>query len=694
MSNSRRRRLRRKEKPKSKEKFTEFYAGEESRLVEKRKKPVNWYVKFCRRAGRMFKAKNSFKDPKYTSALDFLGWDLQPREVNAAPIFMLLISLILAIPALFFLIYLALFTYDLPLLLLMYIAPVLIIGPIVVSMFIQRYLLSAAKSEKMRSITFIPEIVNYLVMSMKLSSNLERAVDFAAEHGRGRVADELKKLRWDVQIGTIKTIEEGLDALAYKWGTFSDEFKHALMLIRSSVIEIDEAKRNAILDKAVTDTLEGIKDDMSKYATEMRQPSIYLYYVGVLLPLMLIIMLPIGSMMARLPLAQTWVLFALYNVAIPIGTIFFAKNILQKRPPVYVPPKIPDTYPGLPRKGHIKIGKTLVPAALVAIFLGITVYLGSAYILEPMLNPVPPSWNVEALATHFPFFQLAGMVMGIVVAISIYLYGTSFAKRKVQKEMMELEKEFQDSIYVIASRLGENRPIEEAIAYTSNFLSTTKISGMFRRTDENIRNLGMTVEGALFDPTYGSLKHVHSDLIHGAMRIVTDSINLGVQQAARALISLSLQLRDAQKIKETVRSLLEEITSMMKSIAFFIAPLVLGITSALQKIIIGALQAVGQTPVSAAGATAVVPGISIPNLPFTSIGDASMLQNVPSASTFLLLIALYVIEVTIILIYFTSRIEEGDNNLALKINIARSLPIAIFLFFIAAWFASMFTVIG
>jgi len=439
-----------------------------------------------------------------------------------------------------------------------------------------------------------------------------------------------------------------------------------------------------MLDKAMSDVLEGIKDDMDKYAAEMRQPSVYLYYVGVLLPLMLIIMLPIGAVMAKLPIAETWILVLMYNVLIPVGTFLFAGTILKKRPPVYTPPKIPDTFPGLPKKGNMRIGGAEISAVFLALVVGAATALAFHFIVDPFLNPAPSGIlaTAEEQASYFPFFTVAGVVIAICIAISVYLYGSSCAKRKAQKDIMEMETEFQDSIYVLASRLGENRPIEEAVTYTAEFLSATKIALVFKRASENITNLGMTIEMALFDPLYGALRDVPSDLIRGSMRIVIDSITLGVQQGARALISLSLQMRDSQKIKDKIASLLEEITSMMKTIAFLIAPLVLGITVALQKIIINALKSVSATPQSNIPTTS---GMSIPSIGF---GDPKMLAGVPSPQVFLFIIAIYVIQVTLILIYFTSKIEEGENDLAMKINIAVSLPISVLLFFFSAFLTS------
>lgn len=651
-------------------------------------KQENWFVHFSRAAGGVFSAAEKFDKEEYSAALAFLDWNLKPREVNAATLLATTLCLCAVIPAFGFVLYSYFFLGQLTLQTVMYAGLGCVIAPILAAWYFQSYIIRAAEAERMSSITHIPEIVNYLVMSMKLSPNLERAVEFASTHGRGKIAEELKNIVWGTHVGAYLTIEEGLDKLAYKWGKYSEEFKHALMLIRSSVIESDEAARSVILDKAVTDTLDSIRDNMDKYAIKMRQPSIYLYYVGVLLPLMLIVMLPIGSIMARLPLGQTWIMILLYNVGIPIGAVFFATTILQNRPPSYIPPKIPDDFPGLPRPGMMKLGSAEIPAVLPALLAAAAIFIGFYMFVEPAMNPLPPAYAAQALAAHFPFFTIAGAATAFCVFLAIWFYGTACARRKVQLEVVQMEKEFQDSIYVVASRLGENRPLEEAITYSASFLAGTKIAKVYQHAADNITNLGMTAEAAFFDPAYGALKNVPSEQIRGSIRIVIDSIQLGVQQAARALVSMSLQLRDSQKVKDKIASLLEEITSMMKSIAFLIAPLVLGITTALQKIVISALKSVGST--TAAGTTA--PQTLGSGTMMSSFGDPTMLNQIPDASTFLLILAAFVVEITLILIYFTSKIEEGDNSLAFRINAARSLPIAIVLFFASAWFASKITV--
>ena len=654
------------------------------RSSEKEQKE-NWYEKF---------AKNpeikggEWTSEKYKKAIKFLGWDITPNEIKSVTKKATIIGLIPTLIGFGFLYYAVFMEEMFGYMPMFYIAMPLILLPILVMYFFNNYPLKAAEQQRVEALTYIPEITNYLVMSMKLTPNLEKAVQFAAEHGRGKIAEDLEELVWKLEIGEYSTIEEALDELAYRWGEYSEEFKHGLMLIRSSTVEPNDAQRRQLLNKAMEDVLEGTKEDMTKYAKSMKQPSIYLYYVGVLLPLILVIMLPIGSIMADVALANWWILILLYNIIVPIGTFVFAKHILSKRPPVYVPPKIPRDHPGLPEKGHTKIGDTTYPVWLLAVVVGLGISLSFYFVLSPTLNPEPAPYAPEAQKeAYIPFFKISGIILGAVGAFSIYALGTSKDRRKVQKEMMQMEQDFKDSIYILSSRLGENRPMEEALEYTGKFLGDSSVAKLFNETVGNLRTMGMTIEEAFFDSEYGSLKHVPSELIKGAMHVVVDSSKLGAKQASRTLVSLSMQLKDTSQVRKKIKTQLEDITAMMQSIAYFIGPLVLGITTALQRIIMDALGAMGDPHLPEEGAVEGVGEMGIEGM-LGIFGSEEVLEAVPGPTFFLLIIGIYVVQVTLILIYFTSRVEEGQNNLALKASLAKSLPIALIFYFVAAFMAT------
>ncbi len=736
------------------------------------------FVSFCRWCGKNFPAfggKQPFA-PKYKDAVDFLGWDLKPNEFNAAIAFSLLVTLIagLAIASLLWIVPLiqdctgpidavtkqptctaktivsvvgavlknetmAMAYLFLPLAMLVYF----------IFNYVQRFPLNAAHDEQIKALTYVPEIVGYLTMSMKLVPNLEKAVEFAAQHGRGKIAEDFRKMIWDVQLGVYNTLSEALDALAYRWGKFSDEFKRSLMMVRASVLEDSESKRYALLDKTMTELLESIRNKMEDYARSLTQPSTFLFYLGVLMPLILVIILPIGSAFSRQPLARADILFVLYNIIIPLGAWLFARSVIQKRPPTYESPIIPDSHPDLPKKWKMLVGKSQLDIRMVIIVLlvagiGVSFYL-SQYGLyldkDTALIPhdrtlkqvIKENFNEES-ETYFdpggtlynqlfletgteeeallrlavekqkffarpenditPYLLIFGTMFTIAGAIAIGLYYRNIYKRRMQENIATMESEFKDSLYIMASRMGENKPVEEALQHTRNFLSNTLIADrIYGKTVDNINILGLPLESAIFDPNFGSMKNLNSNIIRSSMKLLVDSVQLGVNVGARTLISLSLQLSNAEKVSRLMSTLTEEITSVMQTTAIFIAPVILGVTTSLQKIVIQTVLQVSQDVSSNAPisfSTINTPGFKFVDPSKLSTFDLQKILgspgeiagNLASPGVFIAIIAIYVIEIVIIMTYFNTKIKE-DNDVLFKINLAKALPVAVLVFIIS-----------
>ncbi len=723
---------------------TDFEGIAEKRLVKRAQHP---FVLFCKRMHRFSPGmgRGAKFEEKFRDAIEFLDWDLNAEQFSAAVKLTLLFSLVGLMFTAFLIDSSPISQVLQGLLLDAFIVKILIYLPflaasLLLTQYVQNFPLNEVKLEQTRALTFVPEIMGYMIMSMKLVPNLEKAVEFSAEHGRGKVADDFKRIIWDTQLGTYSTLSEGMDRLAYSWGKYSEEFKRSLMMIRASVLENTEAKRYQLLDKTMATILDSIRNKMEDYARNLQEPSQILFNIGLLLPLILLIILPVGSAFSGQPFAKAPVLVFIYNILIPVIVLVYARRVVKGRPPTYEPPQIPDNYPGLPKKGHMALGNSQIP-----IIFAIALILASGTIFSFFLSleGIPPKsivgkeffqiipydkTNAEVLAkagrpeNYFeengPFYteQLArgsrpeeakkklelekleffsktgndttpyAIVFGLMITISlcvfVYLYHTFIYRRKIQQQIVQLESEFKDSLYILASRLGENKPVEEAMRHTKEFLPTLSVSErVFGRTVENIELLGMPLEAAVFDPMYGSMKNIPSSIIRSSMRLLIDSVQLGVNLAARTLISLSLQLSNAEQVTRMLSVLVSDVTSTMKTMSVFIAPIILGIVVALQKVVIKQILAVGKTSFSQASAggvqsSAVIQtGIQVPSLAPISFELATPLE-------FLIIVAIYVLELIIIMSYFTTKIEE-DNNLLVWINTAKSIPIAMTLFLLS-----------
>ncbi|MFA5357669.1 MAG: hypothetical protein WC308_01985 [archaeon] len=753
----------------------------------------NAFVKYCKDLYRKNPSlgKNASFSEQHQDAINFLGWRLTAAEFMAGikGTFMTAIVPIVVVLILGYIFGVGIqiggtvndpyYTYQIigydspifssfggdPTTPFLFLAAVLLGFLGIIIYYIYNYPIVIADSEKNKALTYVPQIVGYLIMSMKLVPNLEKAIEFSAKHGRGKVAADFKKVLWDFQIGVYGSVSEGLDALAYNWGKYSSELKEALMRIRASVMEPSESRRYQLLDKTMSQVLDSVKGKMEDYARSLNQPSIMLFYMGVLLPLLLIIILPVGSAFSGQPFARPEILFLVFCVVIPLIAYNFAKGVVQKRPPTYEPPIINDDYMGLPKKWQMKMkgGGVLdvrfVFFVIIAIGFGISLFLsveglppkfllssendeGAYYqilsadkTMEEVLlkdNKASDYYGKKVFDFYFiDYYDLKqgsyytqlirtygessgeevaaaviqkqlmftsnpkndptkyvfwfGMMITLACAVAFMLYYRNIYKRKAQLEIMQMESEFKESMYLIASRMGENKPVENALKHAKNFLPNLKISErIFAKTIENIELLGMPLETAVFSPVYGSMKGIPSDTLNTAMRLLVDSVSLGVEVASRTLMSLSLQMDNIDKVNKGLKDMVSEVSTTMQTMAIFIAPIVLGITAALQKVVINTLAGLVSDPL--APKTAVEAGGSVGGNLSTLSNIGTMFDIKPavfgtfaSPLQFLIIIGIYVIEIVIIMIYFTTKIQE-DNELLFRINLAKALPIAMLVF--------------
>ncbi|MBI5553619.1 MAG: hypothetical protein HY917_02650 [Candidatus Diapherotrites archaeon] len=705
-------------------------------------------------------------------AVEFLGWELRPAEWDAAFKFTLgaalMGALVMGTVLNFFLAETIGEIIGSGLILMaVFFGPFLGLA-LYAAFTVRSYPLREAESEQVKALTFVPEIMGHMVMSMKLVPNLEKALEFASLHGRGKIAQDFQRVIWDTQLGMYGSVSEGLDALAYRWGKFSFEFKQSLMRVRSSVLESAESRRFLLLDKTMSELLESVKFKMEIYARSLSQPSMMLFYLGVLLPLILIIILPVGSSFSGAPLAHPLVLGFLYMILIPGFTFLFARSLIARRPPTYEAPFIPDTYPGLPPKGMIREGGLQVPVmAVLAVILvagaGLSIFVSqqgfppkfmtppdqdpffiihpdqSAYEVQLKAGLIevgqPPNYfsaespegalfleftrqgmsaevaKARVISEEKAFYMKKGndiaptaLVFSLMLVFSllvfVYLYYSNIYKRRAQEEVMKLEDEFRDSLYILASRLGENKPVEEALRHVRDFLPTYRISSMYDKILENISLLSMPLHEAIFDKTYGALRNIPSKTMATSMQLLTDSVQLGVNVAARTMIALSIQLQNAQAVTRKMTELLSEITSMMQTLSIFIAPIVLGITVSLQKVVILTLFSIASSDSGASVQNLDVSGavdgsgFSVGGISSITSGNAGSLlsadiSGVATPTEFIFIIAVYIILLVIIMNYFITKIQE-DNDLLVRINLAKALPFSVLIFIVAVVVADLF----
>ena len=516
------------------------------------------------------------------------------------------------------------------------------IAPLLAFLYAGEYPKRHAAYMRVHSLGDVPEVVSYVVMSMKLNPNMERAMAFAARNSRRQLARDIHKLMWDLQIRAYDSLDEALAAFADRCGAYGEHFRRSVFIIKSSTGERDEAMRTISLNRALDVVLTGTKTLMAGFMATLHAPTLILYSIFVMVPLALVAMLPAAAIVGLR--ANAVQLFLLYDLVFPLATLLYAHAILMRRPAAFAPADLPD---------HLRL-RPLTPApAAVAVVAGASI-CALGFCLPPGL---------------LPFRTSDFVVWGIAAAISIWCYSTSLPCKKARDEIAAMEAEFADSLFVLGRRMSEGRPPEEGFAYTARMVAGTAIGKAYARAAFNISCMRATLRDAVLDPGFGAFADVYSDRIRATVGMLVETSTMSGEIAGGSIIKIADHLKELQEIEDEIRKMLYTMTSMLKMTCTIFAPFIAGVTLALS----GAVTAIvartaadlHDLPASARPYFPMVPQFTAPAV---------------STADFTLIVGVYVILLVIILQRFVDGIERGDDVQEFMYSVGRTLPVAVAVF--------------
>ena len=507
---------------------------------------------------------------EFLDAINFSGFELEPWETHIFSyicglfLFILLVCLDIII--------FSISTYERNSIIFIMVFTAIV--PIAAMIYLSEYPKIHAKFLKIHTLGDIPEIQSYIVMSMKLVPNMERAIIFAADNSLRPLAKDLKKLIWDIHIRVYSNIDEALIEFADQWGKNSEYFKRSLHLVKSSNSEPDEAQRIMTLNKSLDIVLEGTKTMMDAFAAKLKTPTYVLYSIFILIPLALVALIPAVSIVGvRM---DTLTLVIIYDIGLPIFTFFYSEYILLQRPATFSPPNISAGHPELSN-----IGSTRKNIIIVTLIAGATIG-SSGYILLDFYNPFNIISTEAMGGLVLPTFPV---VWALTAMITIYCLGVYTPYKKIRDDIKQIENEFADAMFILGRRISEGRSAEEAFIHTSETMKGSKIGEAFADTAKNLSSMRTTLHGAIFNEEYGAFKDIYSDRVHTIMKLLTRSVHRSHEAAGMAIIKIADHLKELQDVEKNIRRSLYDVTSTMGSTAIIFAPLIAGVTLALSEVI-------------------------------------------------------------------------------------------------------------
>ncbi|MDG6244367.1 MAG: hypothetical protein QCH31_08270 [Methanolobus sp.] len=633
----------------------------------------NWYYNGCKFTARNFgwlvkdfeafrqKSENATSE-SYHDAMTYTGFGLEPHETVLFAYVTAAITLM------------GIIVFDFFILRVIYIEQaalhaVIILSfmlPLCVLIYMSEYIKIHAKWMKVSSLGDMPEIISYIVMSMKLVPNMEVAIRFAASNSTRPLAKDLKKMMWNLHVREYRGIDEAIIEFSNLWGKNSEYFKRALHLIKSSTSEPDEAQRVITLNRSLDLVLESTRDLMDSFASKLKTPTYVLYSIFILIPLALVALMPAITVVGiRFNIAT---LVILYNVILPLLTFAYAEYILMQRPAAFVPQDIPENHP------HLKgIRKRKLHALLLSAATGILIS-SLGYILVYRGNP----WNIVSTSTLDGIIPPALFIIwGIVFGVAVYLNISYAPYKKIREEIRKIENEFSDALFVLGRRISEGRSAEEAFIHTARTMQGSDISVAFERISLNLMNMRTDIHSAIFDRDFGAFRDIYSERIRTTMLLLVESVHKSHEVAGVAIVKLADHLKELQDVEIKIRQSLYDMTSTMRSTAAIFAPLIAGVTIALSEVIAKILQNISDS-------IRRLPDNAFPGP--AQISAENLNQSIPS-DMFMFSIGIYIIMITVILVRFSGTIEYGGDRSQLFYEIGQIMPITIIVFTVSTVFS-------
>ncbi len=409
----------------------------------------------------------------------------------------------------------------------------------------------AAKRRAAQVLKDSTRATNLMIMSLGHEPSISKAIVFASRDDNS-FSEELRGCVWSVVMGRFESFEEALHALGSRWVRFSGELKATLNSMVTASCEATEEGRRRALDRANNAMIVGAKRRIEEYALSLSAPSMVMFGLGILLPLI------VGSFLPML----SWDLWSLDRIedgvvsdsggAAVLQTVFLM-NILFPALAFLVASNAVSRHP-LETKGQ---GNSLGTRP-IALFIAALATCGGVAAAWTFLDGFARS-AATLLCSTVPMSTLA------------VLAGWSGGARRPRDA-----SGIEDALFVTGARMIEGENFEAALDRASLDLDTDSrniVRSLSFRSNIVGQDLGSAIE------VEAKLRGRSNAL--EAFKVVQEAAAKDEGNAGLLAMDLAAYLKDLHDLEDTLKGRLRPTISMMRMTAYALGPVVLGVTYAI-----------------------------------------------------------------------------------------------------------------
>ena len=396
------------------------------------------------------------------------------------------------------------------------------------------------------------EAVNLMIMSLRHEPSISSAITFASVHDNA-FSKELKGCTWRVVMGKCESFEEALLGLGNKWSGLGDDLKTSLNSLVTSSREATQDGRRRALDRANQAMIAGGKRRIEEYAMSLSTPSMLIFGLGILLPLM------VGSFLPML----SWDIWSMDSISSEDGL----------RPDSQSTPQM------------VFVMNLLFPAIAFMVAVGAVSVHPLEQEKEEARRPNTGLTNgalvlsVSCALSASVWFALDDSVIRSVLLLfsavgppSIWLL---LRARSAVKSDENLAVDMEDVLFRTGARMLEGENFESSFHDAAKELSRGRSSAARLLSMRSLLAANGVEEDFLEGASFGVRNAAHG------LRITRQAAAKDEITAGTLAMDLASYLKDLRDLESTLRNRIRPTISMMKTTALVLAPIVLGVTYAI-----------------------------------------------------------------------------------------------------------------
>jgi hypothetical protein len=400
-----------------------------------------------------------------------------------------------------------------------------------------------------------PGTIGTLVMNMRIQPSLEWAMGRVSHTCSGELTKRFVRLGWEVLTRRSDSLEQALLTFIPRLSGRNDAIGRSLHLVLASTYEPDAASRDRVLDRANHITMEGVKEAADHYVASLSNPALIIFALGIMLPVMLFSTAPLlslGSVSmadagdANSTFDQGWLFFMLL-VIVPLGCLLFANNALSRNPFAEVP-------------------RFALPLDII------------------MLAPI----GLSTVLSIFFVILVQGELLPYCLTLSVYI-PLCAAIRLRSGDIGTFQKDgqragFISALFQMGSRMAGGTSFEKSLEEIAIVGKRTPFGGCANRALRRARLDRMGLSELL----EVELSAVSGKDIAQAFTVVARAAEKDPHYAGKLAINLAHNFSDIRAAELKIEENLHGVVDMMRSTGMVFAPIVLGVTSSLVAITVGA----------------------------------------------------------------------------------------------------------